>query len=408
MLFNNLIATTVLLLLSNSLVSAFIGGDKFHHIADKWQKHRKRTYFPKPATGVKEFTTPTGVKIRYKEPGKDGVCETTPGVNSFSGYIDLTPTVHVFFWFFESRSNPSKDPLSLWLNGGPGSDSLIGLFEELGPCRVTPNLTTVLNPYSWNDVSNMLFLSQPVGTGFSYQKIANGSVYDSYTGSFFNSSVAPPEGTYPILDPVNVGEIDTTDLAAISAWHVLQGFLSGHKKLGANIGDSKEFNLFTESYGGHYGPAFFNYFRNQNLAIQNGSMKGYPLNFNTLGIGNGIIDEYIQAPWYPEFAMNNTYGIKAYNDTVYSYARFAAFMKNGCLSQIDTCIAGAAAPLKDGVVKEGHGQVITTAATSQPNIATLCSEAQDMCRDNVEGPYYQYSGRGVYDVSSCNVSRVFL
>lgn len=42
--------------------------------------------------------------------------------------------------------------------------------------------------------------------------------------------------------------------------------------------------------------AFFNYFYEQNGLIANGSMEGIQLNFNTLGIINGIIDEYIQAP----------------------------------------------------------------------------------------------------------------
>ncbi len=84
---------------------------------------------PVDPTGVQTITSPNNVKIRYKEPGKAGICETTPGVNSYSGFIDLAPDVHAFFWFFESRRDPANDPITLWLNGGPGSDSLIGLFE---------------------------------------------------------------------------------------------------------------------------------------------------------------------------------------------------------------------------------------------------------------------------------------
>nr|POE90644.1 carboxypeptidase s1 like a [Quercus suber] len=358
-------------------------------------KHNfKRQYFPANATGVKSFKTPTGVTIRYKEPGQDGVCETTPGVNSYSGYIDVASNVHVFFWFFESRSNPKTDPVTLWLNGGPGSDSLIGLFQELGPCRLTENLTSVLNPWSWNNVSNMLFLSQPVGTGFSYQEEAIGSIND-YSGGFLNSSQANATGRFPILDPVDLGTIDTTDLAAMSAWHVIQGFMSGLPTLDAKLGGAKrDFNLFTESYGGHYGPTFYNYFQQQNALILNSTIPGYALNFNSLGIGNGIIDELIQAEYYPEFAVNNTYGIKAYNDTVYSYAKFANNMINGCKDQINFC-RGAAAQINGGISADGS---ITYAATSNPSVADICAEAQVMCRDNVESPYYNYGGRGVYDI----------
>ena len=85
---------------------------------------------------LETIKTANNVTIRYKEPGKEGVCETTPGVKSYAGYVDLSPTEHTFFWFFEARHDPKNAPITLWLNGGPGSDSLIGLFEELGPCRI--------------------------------------------------------------------------------------------------------------------------------------------------------------------------------------------------------------------------------------------------------------------------------
>ena len=334
--------------------------------------HKPKRQLPAEPTGVQTIISPNGINITYKEPGKAGVCETTPGVNSYAGFVNLAPDVHSFFWFFESRSDPANDPITLWLNGGPGSDSLIGLFEELGPCNVTANLTTMLNPYSFSNVSNMLFLSQPVGVGFSYAGKAAGTL-DPLTGSFENASVAGVDGRYPTI---NDTKIDTTDLAAMAAWEVLQGFYSALPKLDSKV-KSTTFNLFTESYGGHYGPAFFNYFYKQNALVANKTIKGKVLDFNSLGIINGIIDEYVQAPFYPVMANNNTYGIKAVNDTVYNYMNFACYMDNGCLQQFQLCMETNRTTLSD---------------------YAICTEAEDMCRDNVESPYYFYGGRGVYDI----------
>ena len=76
---------------------------------------------PANATGVTTITSPQGAQIRYKQPGKQDVCETTEGVDDYAGYISLNEKTNMFFWFFEARENPREKPLTLWLNGGPGT-----------------------------------------------------------------------------------------------------------------------------------------------------------------------------------------------------------------------------------------------------------------------------------------------
>ncbi|KAK0490180.1 serine carboxypeptidase-domain-containing protein [Armillaria luteobubalina] len=65
---------------------------------------------------------------------KTTFCDTT--VQAYTGYIDISQTCHLFFYFFESRSDPDRDDVVFWTNGGPGCSSLVGLFMELGPCHV--------------------------------------------------------------------------------------------------------------------------------------------------------------------------------------------------------------------------------------------------------------------------------
>jgi len=265
----------------------------------------KKRQLPAAVTNQTTITSPNGVQIRYKDLTGTSVCETTPGVNSYSGYVDLAADKHSFFYFFEARNNPETAPITLWLNGGPGSDASIGLFQELGPCNISEDLTSHLNPYSWNEYSNFIFLSQPYGVGYSYQESAPGTL-NEITGSFEPESFGGVDGRYPVI---NQSYITTTQEAAVAAWEVMQALIPALPNIDSNV-TSKEFNLATESYGGHYGPTFFDYFYEQNQAIANGTAMGTQLSMNSLLIINGIIDQAIQAPYYPLFANNNTYGIK--------------------------------------------------------------------------------------------------
>lgn len=65
--------------------------------------------------------------------------------------------MNMFFWFFESRKNAKTAPLALWLNGGPGCSSMIGLFQENGPCTFNNGGSKpTLNHNSWNTFANMV------------------------------------------------------------------------------------------------------------------------------------------------------------------------------------------------------------------------------------------------------------
>lgn len=70
--------------------------------------------------------------------------------------------------FVESMSNPATDPVVLWLNGGPGCSSLLGLTTEIGPYVIKEGTNEwIENPYPWNKKVNLLFLESPAGVGFS-------------------------------------------------------------------------------------------------------------------------------------------------------------------------------------------------------------------------------------------------
>lgn len=67
---------------------------------------------PKDPTGVRTIKSKQGAEIRFKQPGKEGICETMEGVDDYAGYISLDEKTNIFFWFFEAREKPSEKPVS--------------------------------------------------------------------------------------------------------------------------------------------------------------------------------------------------------------------------------------------------------------------------------------------------------
>lgn len=55
----------------------------------------------------------------------------------------------------------------MWLTGGPGCASEVALFYENGPFQFDADNNIKSNPYAWNEISNLLYVDQPIGTGFS-------------------------------------------------------------------------------------------------------------------------------------------------------------------------------------------------------------------------------------------------
>lgn len=111
-----------------------------------------------------------------------------PGVNStiMSGYLNVNKTKSnssLYYIFYgcpkANKTNPLKNfPIIIWLNGGPGSSSLLGAFYENGPFSLYTNTTSntiheVPRNITWNENYSMLYVDQPVGTGGSYVQSAS-------------------------------------------------------------------------------------------------------------------------------------------------------------------------------------------------------------------------------------------
>lgn len=87
----------------------------------------------------------------------------------YSGFIPVNGTSKLIHYVFvESKTNTTGAPLVVWFNGGPGCSSMLGFLQETGPYVLMDGDTTYTeNKYTWNNETNILYIEQPAGVGYS-------------------------------------------------------------------------------------------------------------------------------------------------------------------------------------------------------------------------------------------------
>ncbi|KAJ8935496.1 hypothetical protein NQ318_010634 [Aromia moschata] len=171
------------------------------------------------------------------------------GVKSFSGYFTVNDDFdsNLFFWFFPSESDYENDPVVLWLQGGPGATSLFGLFEEHGPFSVNDDLELELREHSWTKSHSIIYMDNPVGTGYSFSSKGGYAQNQTQIGKELYSAVIQFFTMFPELQ-------------------------------------KNEFFVIGETYGGKYVPAV------SYKILQENPEATLKINLKGLAIGDGYSD----------------------------------------------------------------------------------------------------------------------
>jgi len=216
-------------------------------------------YFVALAYSIRNDYSPKALQSQIKSlPGLPSNANFT----MFSGYIDVNPSNprYIFYWFVESLNKPATDPVFFWTNGGPGCSGLGGFFTEQGPFRVLQDQTLELNPHTWVNVANGIFVEQPAGVGFSYAE-----------------------------NPAETGDSQ----AALDNYNFIRGWL----ELFTNY-QNNDFYITSESYGGHYMPTLA-----KQIVEGNNQGNTPQINFKGVFVGNPYTDPHENAKgmydtWY--------------------------------------------------------------------------------------------------------------
>lgn len=205
---------------------------------------------PTDDAGTPLMLTPLIETGKIQEARKQSEVEPFVGtIVSNSGFFTVNKTVeaNIFFWFFQKTSPDWRQaPVLLWLQGGPGCSSMYALFTENGPYQVINDREVRLRKYSWTNNYNVLFIDNPVGSGFSFAK-----------------------------DYFVTNEMEIAD----HLYEALQQFFQLYPELGQN-----EFYITGESYAGKYIPAI------AYKIYKSNPLSEFPINLRGLLIGNGYSD----------------------------------------------------------------------------------------------------------------------
>ena len=190
-----------------------------------------------------------------------------------------------FFWLVKQRNHDPTQPSSLiiWLNGGPGCSSMVGMMFENGPFTLQfgnvekgeEKYDLKYNPYSWNEVADVIFVEQPLRTGYA----------------------TAAHGTDQVRSEKQIGEDFRKFLLSL-----LQVFP-----------EYKDVEIFLtgESYAGFYIPWIANTVIKYQMKESVFDSTFYRdtqsdhINLAGAAIGNGVLDYLYQEPSYAEYAYSH-------------------------------------------------------------------------------------------------------